>query len=45
MDELDIENHKDVKEKSLELGDSAKIAYLGSVDNQEFPNIKAMLNL
>jgi general stress protein 26 len=32
-------------EKSLELIKNSKIAFVGSIDNWEFPNIKAMMNL
>lgn len=32
-------------EKSTELVQKSKIAMLGSIDGQEYPNIKAMLNL
>ena len=36
-------NH--VIEKSTELIQKSKVAYLGSIDSKDFPNIKAMLNL
>jgi len=36
---------KHAVEKSIELIHNSKIAYLGSIDNKDYPNIKAMLNL
>lgn len=33
------------KEKGLELIKQSQVAFLGSIDNEYYPNIKAMLNL
>ncbi len=38
-------DERDIIEKSLRLVEKAKIAYIGSVNGENYPNIKAMLNL
>jgi general stress protein 26 len=37
--------NKNIKQKIIDLLDSSKVSYLGSVDEDGYPNIKAMMNI